>query len=222
MNSAVIPVLLILFTYSEKIFSKTLYEQCDWTNKQYTDNLIEHSVKFQEALEASESEAGYCRDDCQSRKLLINVESHDWKLFKDTFKGAFENDIPSVCFYAGMTRYKNPGTKNYFYCQSSKESEGRVRWMPFVCEDSKRETGCELTCAPNKKINKNKSPRKACLNKGYVELTARAFNQVADCFGFSNVEKIQLFSLFNHESSFHVNVRSPTGARCYGQFVSTP
>ena len=42
---------------------------------------------------------------------------------------------------------------------------------------------------------------------------------MAQCFGFSEREKLYLFALFNHESSFILNNRSVTGARCYGQLT---
>ena len=62
-------------------------------------------------------------------------------------------------------------------------------------------------------------PRRACLNRDYVDLTANAFNETADCFGFSKSEKERAFKLLNHESSFLHNVASPTGAKCSGQLT---
>lgn len=58
-----------------------------------------------------------------------------------------------------------------------------------------------------------------CLNESYVYMTAKAFNGVANCFEFSLEEKKAIFALFNHESHFILNARSPEKARCYGQMT---
>ena len=63
-------------------------------------------------------------------------------------------------------------------------------------------------------------PRRACLNRDYVYLTARAFNKTAECFGFNKSQKEIIFKLFNHESAFLHNIKSPTGAKCYGQLTT--
>ena len=50
-------------------------------------------------------------------------------------------------------------------------------------------------------------------------MTAQAFNEVADCFNLSTKEKYDFFATFNHESVFNLNVKSGSGARCYGQIT---
>ena len=223
MKYLVLPALLIFFIYSEKIFSRIVYEQCNWRNKQYTQNLLRDTERFQQLLEESESykesEAGYCGGYCQLQKMLINIGLDDWTPLGETVAEATPEGIPPICFYASMTRDNRPSIRYYFYCQSPNENRSKVRRMPFVCKNAEWEIGCELIQAPDKRINNWESPRRPCINEDYVDKTARAFDTVADCFDFSDAEKIQLFSLFNHESSFHVNARSGGDARCYGQLT---
>ena len=112
--------------------------------------------------------------------------------------------MPLECFFAGAIRgasIYDPG-ESFYYCEKNSNRPGN---MPVVDESK------------NPRIV---SPRRACLNKDYMYLTARAFNKTADCFGFNKLEKEDIFRLFNHESSFLHNIKSPTGAKCYGQLTN--
>ena len=212
--------LLVVSIYSSKTFSEVLYEQCTWDNKQYTDHLLKDSRKFQQTLEnrSEQSEAGFC-DDCKQREIYTTAEGIvGARPIRNALNEVKPKGIPSICFYASMTKYKKPGRKNYYYCPSSTD-ENPTRTMSFACDNPKKESNCQFVQRGEAKVNHRIDPRKACLNKDYVDLTARAFNQMTDCFDLSQEEKIKIFSMFNYESSFHVNARSSTGARCYGQLT---
>ena len=114
-----------------------------------------------------------------------------------------ENDVPLECFFASAVRgasIYNPG-RDFYYCEKNSNRPGNMS-----VTDNNEKTRIIL-------------PRRACLNKNYMYLTARAFNKTADCFGFGKSEKESIFNLFHHESSFLHNIKSPTGARCYGQLT---
>ena len=101
-----------------------------------------------------------------------------------------DKDIPSICFHAAaLIAVDEPGSR--LYGCKSKNSE----W-------------------PDRRYR-----MRPCLNEQYADMTAKAFNKVADCFGFSLNEKRAAFALFNHESHFILNARSPKKARCYGQMI---
>ena len=115
-----------------------------------------------------------------------------------------ENDVPLECFFAGAVRgagIYNPG-KDFYYCEKDSLRPGNM---------SVTDNSAQAKVIP---------PRRACLNRNYIYLTARAFNKTANCFGFDRAEKESIFNLFNHESSFLHNVKSPTGAKCYGQLTT--
>ena len=100
------------------------------------------------------------------------------------------NDVPLECFFASAIRgasLYNPG--NFYYCE----------------KDSNRPGNMSVTDENNDK--KVILPRRACLNRDYIYLTAIAFNKTADCFGFDKSQKEKIFKLFNHESSFLHNIK---------------
>ena len=99
-------------------------------------------------------------------------------------------NIPEICFHAGMSRTSN-AVSNFYHC------ENKSQLTP----------------------NKVKSNYRPCLNSNYIKMTAQAFNDMADCFGFSKKEREEIFATFNHESAFNLNARSKDGARCYGQMT---
>ena len=74
-----------------------------------------------------------------------------------------------------------------------------------------------------KKVDAQKTPwafaQRPCLSKDYIRMTAKAFNETANCFGFNSKEdKEQLFALMNHQSSFFLNKKAKDkAAGCYGQ-----
>ena len=125
--------------------------------------------------------------------------------FQDSIKETqlSENDVPLECFFAGAVKGANlyNSGRNFYYCSEDSNRPGNMS----VIDDNK-----------NERII---FPQRACLNRDYMFLTAKAFNKTADCFGFDKSEKEMIFKLFNHESSFLHNIKSPTGAKCYGQLT---
>ena len=152
--------------------------------------------------------------------------------------------IPSVCFYASarMTGRLPRSQNEYFSCIHNHYS-GSSHFPPMCFETHSQDTSypkkCSalpvpcadvqnphLTCGKKfhnrlarfkgeRKCNKGSAhPRKPCLNKEYIALTARAFHDVARCL---RVPLELAFAIFHHESRFLINSRSYTGALCYGQ-----
>ena len=188
--------LLILFS-AFKSAGSSLYEQCDWKNKAYTERLIRESQKLFPKTEAC--------SDC----FMPEKKGQNWwfEWINDFFLWPKEEDIPVECFFASGTKTltKGPGSKNYYYCKS-KKSMKPLEKMRLTDSRGKR---------------RYVSPRKPCLNFPYTLMTSKAFHYMTDCFDFSQREKNYLFALFNRESSFILNNRSKGHARCYGQLRAT-
>ena len=229
------------------------FEKCHWTNKGYTDRLVEDygffhlSDPFQRMLEKWDSfqaeterteiaeDRGSCahsslngssfpRDHSRSCVLENGHNVDDEKTLENEFAYLLHNDfflaffqesiedieiskdddVPLECFLASAVRgadmYK-PGKSSFYYCERDSNRPGN---MPVTDENN----GERVIL-----------PRRACLNRDYMYLTAIAFNKTADCFGFDKSEKERIFKLFNHESSFLHNIRSPGSARCFGQLT---
>lgn len=147
--------------------------------------------------------------------LRIIEENNSFQLFPDErefhgeeaqlIPGETASDIPLECFFASAVRgaaLYEASSDQFFYCKkgATKQSDMELR-----DEDNKERLIY---------------PRRACLSADYIELTARAFNETADCFGFNREEKESIFRLFNHESSFLHNIKSPSGAKCFGQVTT--
>lgn len=144
-----------------------------------------------------------------STRKIINSEENQETIADAATDADSKNSIHPVCFYASSLKSQNRnGGRNrnsYYYCDSVESREPRSY---YEAEKPNGETGIF-------------KPRRPCLSRNYVAMTAESFNYMAGCFDFKDLEdKVQLFSLFNHESSFILNTRSPTGARCYGQITS--
>ena len=164
-------------------------------------------------MRSSENSSSACTEDTASEKIsgefaYLSPLYDDFILsfFQESIKDTYfsENDVPLECFFAGAIRgagIYDPG-RSFYYCEKDANRPGNMS----VTDDNKNA----------RKI----LPRRACLNKDYIYLTARAFNKTADCFGFDKPEKEELFKLFNHESSFLHNIKSPTDAKCYGQLTT--
>ena len=100
--------------------------------------------------------------------------------------------IPDICFYAGMLR--STALNNSYY-------------------------QCSSPSAPSRQADSSQQ-NAPCLTEDYVKMTAQAFNETADCFGFTDKEKQDLFATINHESAYMLNIKSSEGAVCYGQMTS--
>lgn len=122
------------------------------------------------------------------------------------------------CIDCGMSFYSDNQNTPLKKIKKSKKSV-----IPSLCfyasalHKSKQSSKRSYSCNNNQRTKKNRT--RPCLNKEYIDMTAKSFHKVADCFNFSPHEKKMAFALFNHESGFMLNAKSPTQARCYGQLT---
>ena len=227
MNFLVLLLSLLIFPLTGRAV-EIPFEKCHWTNESYTHRIVRENGAFillysneEEPADNKPDESGPTEgqtakkpngktDSAASATPISNRIG--WIIYSGFLDGPFlrrESElsragIPVECFFAGAVRGANmydPGS-NFYYCKENSNRPGNMS----VEDESNRQRII--------------SPRRACLNRDYMELTARAFNETADCFGFSRTEKESIFRLINHESSFLHNVTSPTGAKCYGQLTT--
>ena len=199
------------------------FEQCTWKNRLYTSQIVkEHTFfplsdplqKLMKSWDSFKEEENQTINSSNSEENTLQKEFAYLSPLYDDFVLSFfqesikdtqlsENDVPLECFFAGSVKGANLYTSgsDFYYCsKDSVEPEN----MNVIDDDD------------NTRII---SAQRACLNRDYTFLTAKAFNKTADCFGFDKTEKELIFKLFNHESSFLHNVKSSTKARCYGQLT---
>ena len=228
--------------YLSRLSSHLAFEQCDWKNRDYTTRIIKDHTFFaftdpltslinrweEFKKESRDKQQVACSDSqpveddenqasvptCSQTNSIAKEYAYLSPLYDEFILSFFkesiqekqlsENDVPLECFFAGAVRGANiyTSTNNYYYCEADSE---RPSTMEVVDENQRtRVIG----------------PQRACLNRDYSFLTAKAFNKTADCFGFNKSDKETIFKLFNHESSFLHNVKSSTSARCYGQLTT--
>ncbi len=196
------------FSYS--VISKAddslpFYETCNWKNAAFTNQLVKDTEQFLYGSTQMKSLCTKCLKDKifldQNTRSLSEVMEHTGR-------------IPPICFLAaglrsvGVYQSKRVKKKSYYYCESSKASRPESL-MPFVrCNNkSGKKTNC-LNKNKRKRATNKIYPNKPCLSSEYIRATAKAFNDMADCFNFSSLEdKKHLFALFNHQSAFLLNKR---------------
>ena len=187
------------------------YEVCSKENTDFTDRMVQES----QDLSFNNIEAKSVCLNCNRKRLsTVSKLKMAWQR-----KGGESivhtisqtNDIPPICFLTAMLhapRWQH-GAKNYYHCSSAR-SNNPIKLVKLS------------SCTPGRCTAK---PQRPCFNQKYVEMTAKAFNETANCFGFSSrYSKENLFALMNHESSFVLNQRAVSNegekentARCYGQ-----
>ena len=201
------------------------FEECSWRNQSYTNQIVlrhggfllsdplEDMLRNWEAFqnkphgEKPAPGGGKTEEKEDFAYLSPLYENFILTFFQDSmhdFKLS-ENDVPLECFFAGAVRGANlyNAGQNFYYCEKDSNQPGNMS----VKDDRGK-----------KRVI---SPRRACLNRHYIHLTAIAFNKTADCFGYDKTKKESIFNLLNHESSFLHNIKSPTGAKCYGQLTKS-
>ena len=215
----------LFFSFSALAEKAAPYEECDWTNREFTEEIIQNVDRYK-----TNTEAGAVCLECSSDDQYEGYGGEDRKNFHTLVNPIAEeySDIPDICFYAGMIRSTNikggPKGENYFFCQDVQKDGKKETIMPTLmsfsnCTKANSEN-CRLAPPPPKKPSRSIYRRRYCLSQDYVQMTAKAFNEMAECFEFTPQEKRNLFSLFKHESSFMLNSKSSTGARCYGQLTT--
>ncbi len=164
------------------------FEECSWKNKNYTHQILNnnppHSDAFLEAKDCS---------NCSTRRESLQ-EPAETKSLKSLSSIVSQAILPPDCFFASSLRAtkKGPGQRKFYYCDSP---EHRNQLIMSPIKD------------PSGKI-RHLYPRRPCLNEDYTKMTHKAFHSLANCFNFSPQDKIYLFALLNHESSFILNNRS--------------
>ena len=188
------------------------FEECQWVNESYTDRIVDENKGFPLSdASLTTDDTGKIKDNL--KESLTEEKRAPWEdynnfpeffLLSEQNIDFFKNDIPMECFFASAVRgagLYGASSENFYFCAENSINPGNMS----VTDDDDQPRVIY--------------PRRACLNKSYMELTMRAFNETADCFGFSKMEKEGIFILLNHESSFLHNSKSPTGAKCYGQLT---
>ena len=175
------------------------YEKCNWKNKSFTDRLIQESQDFS----SYQTEAQTPCTDCVKNNTQNNRSSLDLIHNGMMHSVTKPNDIPDICFLAATLRGSSKnfqGLSRYYYCPNANTHKRTNKYKPEPKKPSML-------------------PRRPCLDKNYISMTAKAFNEMTNCFGYTGKkDKERLFSLMNHESAFLLNVRPLGGtARCYGQ-----
>ena len=206
-------ILFVFPVFSNKQYSPdiSLYEACNWKNNAYTQRVIDETSNYCTA-------GSTAWPACLNKELLLSCrvdpfQISDFSQIKELQKTVMtdariytkkDNEIPKACFLAsavmGLNQYP-PETSSYQYCHSSKSYE-TCKSMTFKNKKLKEEI-CNPNQPPNKSNIRNRPP---CLDDRYIDLTAKVFNKVADCFDFTNKkDKERLFALFHHESRFLLN-----------------
>ena len=214
------------------------YEKCNWTNKEFTDRLVRESQDFSSPQTQAKAVCIDCLKHLNVSDFLTSVK---YKYFKDKRQNktdsitqvnnfmdviAKANDIPELCFLAATLRDSdddiNSSSYNFHYCLSANSDH---RELIMVFDERKLDDDPPASISGlEKRFERWIYPRRPCLNKDYIKMTAKAFNETANCFGFSSKkDKEQLFALMNHESAFLLNKKASAGsnkARCYGQITN--
>ena len=172
-------------------------KQCSPDNLNWTNQFIhEDIINFDPAFSSAQTEAQAPCIKCSTENNITNSNSVDnINNVREPITPVVP-DIPEVCFYASAIHSSIWEDKPYQY---------------WHCESAQ-------SARPTKQDGDQAI--RPCLNEDYVQSTAKAFNQLADCFEFSSEEKEQIFKMFHHESRWMLNAKSSKEARCYGQLTS--
>ena len=175
------------------------YEQCTWRDQAQTRELTNNFANYSLGDPIVEN------DNCDT---VINdiIGSHITdQISAIAASNQLDKGYSPLCFLASNWRGDRlwgpqEGGKAYYHCPRGKKQ-------------------LHVRAVNNKGKIKNIYTRSFCHNRNYVQTISKAFNEVSQCFDLSPEQKKYIFALFNHESSFHLNKRSNTGARCLGQMT---
>ena len=217
-----------------------LYETCTWKNNALTQRIVDEASNyciedyprwpqclFQEPIDL-------LKDEFPSTNQCRNIQPIWDYSFTNLSRPMKEQEaigqvslssykIPEECFFASSLLGRQlwpPETSSYYFCDSSYATK-TCESMPFH-HNQLLPNSCQMNNQPTG--IQREANRPPCLDDRYISLTAKAFNKVMDCFGFtSKEEKEQMFSLFHVESFFLINKieeRAETGKttnRCFAQ-----
>lgn len=195
----------ILLVFSYPSYAQ-VYQQCKWSDQPLTDRAIKLNQEFLSADDISYA-------DIQNNCSQTTYNQHSPL---NTLTDLIEEDhfligaIPPLCFLSSMAKRAvntPPSKKNanrYYHCNSIR--------------DNNPSYSMAVRNPRTKKIS-HLYLRNPCISEDYLSSLVKTFNKMAYCFGLSQKEVRQLFSIIHHESQFTLNAQSPTGARCAGQLV---
>ena len=161
-------------------------------------------------------------------------------LFNDEEPVPEKKIIHPLCFQMGRKFVDEQGSNKQFFscihdhydgsekglCRAVSDqpfSPKQCMAIPISCQDVNNEN---LSCLEELKYrldyfkqpdgcNKGASyPRRPCFSQLYTAMTMKAFYDISQCL---EIDEHLAFSLFFHESRFVLNIKSHTGALCYGQ-----
>ena len=176
------------------------YEKCGaGVSAQMADEIAQNAD-----LSAYQTKAQAVCLECENKKAgLLPSAAAYLKQLNQTIDQT--GDIPEICFLPPAF-YSSDASQNnaYFECPSS----GKGLKPP------------ENTQAGAQPKNPA-PPARPCINKAYVRAAAKAFNETANCFGFtSRKDKAKLFNLFSRKSGFLLTKEGKNKAQCYGQITN--
>ena len=231
---------ILFFPFFGVSDSSDLYETCDWKNDAFTQRIIDeaedyciqgnppwYECLFKEPIHLLNHQLPPI-DSCEGENPLAVTTLYLAQNLQQVLTASQivsqkpGEPIPKVCFYASSVlgaKLWPPEDSSYYYCNSShstKTCENMVFHNKQLVEDS-----CQINdSAAEVQEESNRPP---CLDDRYISLITKAFNEVADCFGFrSKQDKEQIFSLFLVESFVLLNKieerpEGKTTNRCFGQ-----
>lgn len=170
----------------------------------------------------------------------VTQDTIDLLFNDDKDEASYKKIIHPICFQMGRKFIDEQGSNEQFFscihdhydgsekglCRAVSDqpfSPKQCMAIPISCQDVNNE---DLSCPDELKhrsdyfskinaCNKGASyPRRPCFNQLYTAMTMKAFYDVSQCL---EVDEHLAFSIFFHESRFVINIKSRTGALCYGQ-----
>ena len=155
---------------------ETIYENCHWRSKSWTEKLVSTINDKNRSATAAEAVCQNCSE--------TSPHSQGLTALQDIANGLnATKEIPEECFLASSIRkYKEKGSrKRFYYCPSPGSSKTKDS-MP-VTNDAGQ--------------TRYFYPRSPCLNKDYTNMIKDSFHYMADCFDFEKEDLSYLFALFN-------------------------
>jgi len=155
----------------------------------------------------------------------VDYEECDWR---NQEASPFENASPSTNEFLNHlhSRRSIPVLNNKCFLTSTKKIFSKGSQDQFIHCEKRNNQWIKTNLSVTKCIHQDQKtktcekkliyPRRPCLDKTYITNTNLIFHDMTKCFELPIRET---FILLNHESGFISNVRSFTGARCYGQMT---
>jgi len=213
-------ILIITSLLYSFISYSSIYETCDWTNRQLTSKILENTNSLTPICD-HHSSSDICikpsqTEDAHTISVSENIKNHFEGLRFSVFYS-----IEDICFLASSIKGKNifKARGSEYSCVDNRTSRNQ---RFYYCNDWNKLNSCQ-TFMPVTDSDGNKRhipPQAPCLSENYIQTLSAGFNDMGFCFNLSGKELRDLFAIIHHESSFMSNSRSPTGAKCAGQLTA--